>query len=61
MKDANLKAIEELQGMVDILNCYKYDHVDRDDWYRVGFNHACDMILGVITRKLDRLEREVML
>lgn len=61
MKDVNLKAIEELNGLVDIINCYKYDQMDPDDWYRLGYNQACDAILATITRKLDRLEREVQL
>lgn len=61
MKDANLKAIEELNGLVDIINCYKYDQPDHDDFYHLGYNQACDAILAKIARQLDRLEREIML
>lgn len=61
MKDANLKAIEELNGLVDIIKCYKYDQPDPGDWFRLGYNLACDAILAKIARQLDRLEEEVML
>ena len=61
MKDANLKAIEELNGLINNINCYKYKELAADDWYRVGFNQALDIVLGTIARKLDRLEKEVIL
>lgn len=65
MKDANLKAIEELSAINDFINNilkYKDDEVnDCQSYYRDGFNKACDMITGYIERAISKMESEVML
>lgn len=69
MKDANLKAIEELTAINDIINNilkFKDDapvgnDIKECNYYRGGFNHACDTISGYIERAIAKMESEVML
>ena len=61
MKDANLKALEELNELLDMINIFKYENVNNDDWYRIGYNKACDMIAGYVGRRIDKMESEVIL
>ena len=64
MKDANLKAIEEMTAINDIINNilrFDDDEARCHSYYRDGFNQACDMITGYIERAIAKMESEVML
>lgn len=61
MKDTNLKALEELTGLLDIIRIFKYEDVDDNDLYKLGYNLACEMITGYVGHRIDKMESEVML
>ncbi len=66
MKDANLKAIEELEYINYIINhILKYEDVDGEIpeviIYRKAYNNACATISGYIDRAIINIKSEVML
>lgn len=62
MKDNNLKAIEELEGISEVIqNAFMYQDADPHDIYRAGYNNACHTINHFINQIIDELKKEVLL